>query len=30
MPYGIAKGTTGGYTFYEPYDHIKDQLGLTW
>lgn len=28
--YGIAKGTTGGYTFYEPYDHIKDQLGLTW
>ncbi len=28
--YGIAKGTTGGYTYYEPYDHIKDQLGLIW
>lgn len=28
--YGIAKGTTGGYTYYEPYDHIKSQLGLTW
>jgi len=28
--YGITMGTFGGYTFYEPYDHIKSQLGLQW
>ena len=28
--YGIAKGTHGGNTYYEPYDWIKAKLGLTW
>jgi len=28
--YGITMGTFSGYTFYEPYDHIKSQLGLQW